>query len=73
MFPYLTRTHCQLVHVTGVGSFALRRIDLGNLGDRDGQGGKAVAAELQRLLGWTDAQRDRSLAQYLDEQAIDPG
>lgn len=52
---------------------ALRRTDLGNLGDRDGAGGRVIAAEMQRLMGWSDATRNKYLDQYLDEHAIDPG
>jgi glycerol-3-phosphate dehydrogenase len=51
---------------------ALRRTDLGNLGDRKGDGGRAIALEMQRLLGWSDAEREVSLARYLDEQVVDP-
>jgi glycerol-3-phosphate dehydrogenase len=50
---------------------ALRRTDLGNLGDAGGEGGRVIADEMQRLLGWNDAERDRQLAAYLDELKID--
>ncbi|MBS2031631.1 MAG: glycerol-3-phosphate dehydrogenase/oxidase [Deltaproteobacteria bacterium] len=54
-----------------VSDVALRRMDLGNLGDHGAEGGKIVAAELQKLLGWSDAERESQLAEYLDELAID--
>ena len=50
---------------------ALRRTDLGNLGDRSGEGGRAVGEEMQKLLGWSDAERDAQVNRYLDEQVVD--
>ena len=32
---------------------------------------KVIAAEMQRLLGWSDAERETQLSRYLDELAID--
>jgi hypothetical protein len=28
---------------------------------------------MQRLLGWSDAERDAQVAAYADEQVVDPG
>ena len=54
-----------------VSDVALRRMDLGNLGDHGAEGGKIVAAELQKLLGLSDSEREAQLAEYLDELSID--
>jgi glycerol-3-phosphate dehydrogenase len=54
-----------------VSDVALRRSDLGNLGDAQGEAGRVVAEEMQGLLGWTDAEREKQLAEYLDELAVD--
>ena len=56
-----------------VSDFALRRTDLGNLGARQADAAQAVADEMQKLLGWSDAERARQIAEYLDELAVDPG
>lgn len=54
-----------------VADVALRRTDIGNLGDARAEAGKVVAEEMQRLLGWSDAEREKQLAAYLDELAVD--
>jgi len=54
-----------------VADVALRRTDLGNLGDKNADGGKVIAQEMQRLLGWTDAEREKQLAEYVDALAVD--
>ncbi len=54
-----------------VADVALRRTDAGNVGDREGIAGRAIAAEMQQILGWSDAERDRQLADYYEQLAID--
>jgi glycerol-3-phosphate dehydrogenase len=72
--PYLkaeVRHAVQSESAFSVGDVCLRRTDLGNLGDHGGEGGRVVAHEMQRLLGWSDAEREQQLAAYLDELAVD--
>ncbi len=54
-----------------VADVALRRTDAGNLGDPGGRIGRAVGAELQKVLGLTDEQVEKQLTAYLDQIAVD--
>lgn len=54
-----------------VADVALRRTDAGNVGDREGIAGRAIAAEMQQILGWSDEEREKHLADYFDQLAID--
>jgi glycerol-3-phosphate dehydrogenase len=54
-----------------IADVALRRTDSGNLGDPGGAIGKAIGAELKRVLGLSDQQEEQQLASYLDQIAID--
>jgi glycerol-3-phosphate dehydrogenase len=69
----LASVHHAVEHemATCIADVALRRTDAGNLGDPDGRVGRAIGAELQRLLGLSDQQLARQLADYLDQLAID--
>ncbi len=54
-----------------VADVALRRTDAGNMGDKDLAVGKAIAAELQQVLGLSAADVERQLAEYKDQLAVD--
>ena len=54
-----------------VSDIAMRRTDLANLGDREGKAGRIIAVELQKVLGFSDAERERQWRQYMDDIAID--
>jgi glycerol-3-phosphate dehydrogenase len=70
----LAEVACAVEHemATSVADVALRRTDLGNLGDPDGTIGRAVADELQAVLGFSDAEKARQLSEYRDQLAMDP-
>ncbi|MGI5863104.1 MAG: FAD-dependent oxidoreductase [Myxococcales bacterium] len=54
-----------------IADVALRRTDAGNLGDPGGRIGRAIGAELQKVLGLSDEQVESQLAAYLDQIAFD--
>ena len=54
-----------------VADVALRRTDAGNMGDRDGRVGDAIADELAPLLKLTPEQKRAQLAQYRERIALD--
>ncbi|MGC4121066.1 MAG: glycerol-3-phosphate dehydrogenase C-terminal domain-containing protein [Myxococcales bacterium] len=54
-----------------VSDIALRRTDAGNMGDKDLLVGKAIAAELQQVLGLSAEAVEKQLAEYKDQLAID--
>lgn len=56
---------------SSVSDIAIRRTDIAGLGDRSGRAGKVIALELQRLLGFSDAERERQVRAYLDDTCID--
>ncbi len=56
---------------TSVADVALRRTDAGNLGDKDLAVGRAIADEVARALGLSDAEKQRQLAEYRDLIAMD--
>jgi len=56
---------------TCVADVAFRRTDAGNLGDRSGEIGRAIADELTGLLSLTPEQKSRQLTDYLDHLAMD--
>ncbi len=56
---------------TSVADVALRRTDAGNLGDKDLAVGRAIADEVARALGLSDAEKQRQLAEHRDLIAMD--
>jgi glycerol-3-phosphate dehydrogenase len=54
-----------------VSDVALRRTDAGNLGDADLRVGRAIAEEIAPILGLTESEKARQLADYRDALAID--
>jgi glycerol-3-phosphate dehydrogenase len=57
---------------TSVADVALRRTDAGNMGDKNLEVGKAIAAELAQVLNLSAADVEKQLAAYKDQLAIDP-
>jgi glycerol-3-phosphate dehydrogenase len=56
---------------TTVADVALRRTDAGNMGDKDGAVGRAIAQELSTLLKLSDDEMKKQLDEYRDLVAID--
>lgn len=69
----LAQVHHAVEHemAFSVADVALRRTDAGNLGDRSGSVGMAIARELAALLGLSEAEKRAQVEAYCDRIAID--